>query len=175
MILASFIIGLEVILRKFFNTSIGGADELSGYALAIGSAWSLGYALLDRAHIRIDSLYVILPRAVRAVLDVIALAGFLVFFTWLTVRASGVLRDTIEMGSHSVSPLGTPLVYPEALWVAGLVVLVIVSSLLLVHVVLSLLRGDYATVHKWAGSKSATEEVEEELTMERELSSEDKR
>ena len=40
LIVAAFVIGIDVVIRKLFNLSIGGADELSGYALAIGSAWS---------------------------------------------------------------------------------------------------------------------------------------
>ena len=34
---------------RFLDRSIGGADELAGYSLAIGTAWGLGAALLDRA------------------------------------------------------------------------------------------------------------------------------
>ena len=41
---AAVLIGVDVTLRKFFNASIGGADELAGYALALGTAWSLGAA-----------------------------------------------------------------------------------------------------------------------------------
>jgi TRAP-type C4-dicarboxylate transport system permease small subunit len=53
-LLAALLIAVDVVLRKVFNASIGGADELAGYALAIGTAWGLGAALLDRTHIRID-------------------------------------------------------------------------------------------------------------------------
>ena len=60
-LLAAILIGIDVLMRKFLARSIGGADELAGYALAIGTAWGLGAALLDRAHIRIDSLYMLFP------------------------------------------------------------------------------------------------------------------
>ena len=53
-LLAAILIGVDVVLRVVFNRSIGGADELSGYALAIGTVWSLGAALLDRALIRFE-------------------------------------------------------------------------------------------------------------------------
>ena len=68
-LLAALLIGIDVLMRKFLNRSIGGADELAGYALAIGTAWGLAAALLDRAHIRIDSLYVLLPQKLRLALD----------------------------------------------------------------------------------------------------------
>ncbi|MDP3241857.1 MAG: TRAP transporter small permease subunit, partial [Reyranella sp.] len=53
-LLAAVLIGIDVLMRKFLALSIGGADELAGYSLAIGTTWGLGAALLDRAHIRID-------------------------------------------------------------------------------------------------------------------------
>ena len=71
-LLAALLIGVDVVLRKFFDASIGGADELAGYALALGAAWALAATLLERAHIRIDSLYVLLSRRLR-----FALAGTL--------------------------------------------------------------------------------------------------
>ena len=40
------------------SMTLGGADELSGYALAISSAWGFSSALLSRSHIRIDTVYV---------------------------------------------------------------------------------------------------------------------
>lgn len=53
-IAAAFLVGIEVVIRKAFTLTIGGADELSGYALAISTSWALAFALLERAHIRID-------------------------------------------------------------------------------------------------------------------------
>ena len=73
-LLAALLIGVDVVLRKFFTRSIGGADELAGYALAIGTAWGLAAALLERAHIRIDSLYMLFPSGLRIALDLAGLA-----------------------------------------------------------------------------------------------------
>ena len=79
-LLAAVLIGIDVLMRKFLARSIGGADELAGYALAIGTAWGLGAALIDRAHIRIDSLYGLFPRKLRLLLDFAALVLFISFF-----------------------------------------------------------------------------------------------
>jgi TRAP-type mannitol/chloroaromatic compound transport system permease small subunit len=59
---AALLVSVDVILRKLANTTLGGADELSGYALAIGSTWSFAFVLLARGHVRIDALYQHLPR-----------------------------------------------------------------------------------------------------------------
>src|SRR5918911_3662437 len=79
-LLAAVLIGIDVLMRKFLARSIGGADELAGYSLAIGTSWGLAAALLDRAHIRIDSLYVLFPQKIRLALDVLALVLLVGFF-----------------------------------------------------------------------------------------------
>ena len=44
LVMAAILIRSDVILRKVFKTSIGVADELVGYALALGTTGSLGAA-----------------------------------------------------------------------------------------------------------------------------------
>lgn len=167
--LSAFIVGFEVFIRKVFSISIGGADELSGFALAIGTAWALGFALLERAHIRIDSVYTWMPLSARSVMDVIGLVVFFIFFGLMTIRAWGTFFETVALDAHAVSPLGSPLAYPQFLWAVGLTFLMGVTSLLLIQVFGRLIRRDFVGVHQAAGSKSATEELEEELTVERTL------
>ena len=160
LIAASFLIGIDVVIRKLFNLSIGGADELSGYALGIASAWAFAYGLLERAHVRIDSLYVTLPRWVRATLDVFGLAIFVAVMALVTWRAFGVFSESVKLDAHSMSPIATPLIYPQALWVAGLIVFVLTGFLLLARILVAFVTGDAATVHRLAGSRSVTEEIE---------------
>ena len=59
-ILSAFLVTLEVFLRKLFNISLGGADELSGYAFGVATTFALSFALLERAHIRVDALIAVL-------------------------------------------------------------------------------------------------------------------
>ena len=95
---AAVLIGIDVVMRKFFAASIGGADELAGYALAIGTAWSLGAALLDRAHIRIDSLYVLLPTRLRLALDFLGLILFVGFFGLIARHGWNVVQQSWSAG-----------------------------------------------------------------------------
>jgi len=162
-ILAAFLIGYDVVVRKLFNITVGGADELSGYALAIGTTWSLGFTLLHRAHIRIDSLYIHFPRPMRAALDILGLAAFVAVFGLVAWYGWGMVADTAAMGARSMSPLSTPLIIPQSLWFAGLVLFLAVAALLLLHAVLALLRGDLGTVQTIAGSRSIKEEIADEL------------
>jgi TRAP-type mannitol/chloroaromatic compound transport system permease small subunit len=169
LLLASVLVSIDVTLRKCCLMTLGGADELAGYALAISSAWGLAYALLNRVHIRIDSLYVLLPVRLCALLDVISVLSFAFFFGIVAYHAYFVFEQSLISGSSSVSPLGTPLVIPQALWVAGLVEFVLVASLLLVRGVQLFIAGEIAAVQRMLGSRSAVEEVEDELKGLREL------
>ena len=109
-------------MRKFLARSIGGADELAGYALAIGTAWGLGAALLDRAHIRIDSLYVLFPQKLRlAARPRWRSCCSSAFFALIAWHGLGVVWQSWTSGSRSQSALETPTVIPQVLWIAGLV------------------------------------------------------
>jgi TRAP-type C4-dicarboxylate transport system permease small subunit len=160
---AAVLIGIDVVLRKFFATSIGGADELAGYALAIGTAWSLGAALIDRAHIRIDSLYVLLPTRLRLALDFVGLILFVGFFGLIARHGWNVVEQSWSAGSRSQSALQTPTVIPQAIWFVGLVVFVAVGVVLFVYALRLAARGETGAVAAAIGTRSAEEDVEAEI------------
>jgi len=162
-LLAAMLIGVDVVLRKLFNASIGGADELAGYALAIGTAWSLAAALLDRAHIRIDSLYVLLPNRLRLVLDFAGLAVFTAFFGLIAWHGSSMVMQSWISGSRSQSALQTPTVIPQSIWMLGLGVFVVIGALLFVHALILLWRGRIAEATGAISTRSAEEEVADEI------------
>jgi TRAP-type C4-dicarboxylate transport system permease small subunit len=162
-LLAAVLIGVDVLMRKFLTRSIGGADELAGYSLAIGTAWGLGAALLDRAHIRIDSLYVLFPQKLRLALDLVALCLLVGFFALIAWHGLGVLSQSWTSGSRSQSALETPTVIPQALWIAGLVAFVAVGLLLLVDALRIIGSGDLRAAARLISTRSAEEEVEDEI------------
>lgn len=162
-IAASLLVGVEVVIRKAFSLSIGGADELSGYALAISTAWALAFTLLERAHIRIDSIYVHLPVRLRALLDIAGVALLTAFFGLVTWYGYGVFSTSLALDAHSLSPLGTPLVVPQLIWVLGLMMFLAIALLLLVRAIGALITGDLTTLHRLVGSRTMREEVEAEL------------
>ena len=162
-LLAAILIGIDVVLRKLFNASIGGADELAGYALAIGTAWSLAAALLDRAHIRIDSLYVLLPNRLRLVLDFAGLALFIAFFGLIAWHGSSMVMQSWTSGSRSQSALQTPTVIPQSIWILGLCVFVVIGALLFLHALILLGHGRVAEATGAISTRSAEEEVAAEI------------
>jgi TRAP-type C4-dicarboxylate transport system permease small subunit len=162
-LIAALLIGVDVLMRKFLARSIGGADELAGYSLAIGTAWGLGAALIDRAHIRIDSLYLLFPARLRLLLDVAGIMLFLIFFGLMAWRGWGVVEQSWTSGSRSQSALETPTVIPQLLWFAGLVGFLLVGLLLLLHTLALASRGNLREASRAIGTRSAEEEVEDEI------------
>jgi TRAP-type C4-dicarboxylate transport system permease small subunit len=161
---AAVTICIDVFLRYAFARTVGGADELAGYALAIAGAWGLSMALLSRSHIRIDTVYVrVKSRAVRAALDVLSVAAFAVFAALVAWHGWGVLRLSYQSGSRSQSALETPLAIPQAVWLAGLAFFFAVALLLLARALMAWARGDLDGLFRLIGSKSATVEAKEEI------------
>jgi TRAP-type C4-dicarboxylate transport system permease small subunit len=160
---AALLIGVDVTLRKFFQASIGGADELAGYALAIGTAWSLGATLVERAHIRIDSLYILFPRWLRLALDFAGIALLLAFFGLIARHGWNVVQQSWVSGSRSQSALQTPTVLPQSIWLAGLAVFFVVGLALLGRAALLASRGRAAEAEQAISTRSAAEEVQEEI------------
>jgi TRAP-type C4-dicarboxylate transport system permease small subunit len=163
LLLAAVTIFIDITLRYTLARTVGGADELAGYALAIASAWGFSAALLSRSHIRIDTVYVRVKRSVRAVLDLMSLAALAFFFTLVAWHAWGVVRQSWVSQSRSQSEIETLLVIPQGLWFAGLLFFVAVALLLLARSLFAGLTGDLDRLFAMIGSKSAVAEAKEEI------------
>ena len=158
---AVFLISYDILVRKFFNVTIGGADEISSYVFAISTSWALAFVVLQRANVRVDVLYERLPVRVSAFLDwlsLVALGVFLVFLTW---HAYGVAETSFTRNAAANTPLATPLWIPQGLWVAGLVWMCVVLALMLIRASVAMVTGDIAAVKALCGVISAQEEAEE--------------
>ena len=162
-IAAALLVGVEVVIRKAFARARGGGGGLSGFALAISTSWALAFALLERAHIRIDSLYARLPVRLCALLDLLGLAVFSAFIALVAWYGFGVFATSYNLGARSLSPLGIPLVVPQLLWVLGFVLFLAVALILFVRALIALIAGDLAAVRRLIGSRNLTEELEAEL------------
>ena len=159
----SVVVVTETIARKLFSYSLQGADELGGYVLAVGSGLAFTVAFLERSHIRIDLLQARLPLVARALLDwfsVVSLAAFallLAYVGWL------VVSETIEFQSNAPTPWATPLIYPQGIWYATLVVFAVVSGVAAVRATILLLRRRLHRLAAEFGPQSAEDELRAEL------------
>jgi len=130
LVLTALFILADIILRQLGH-SLGGSDEIAGYAMAITASWGLSYALLERAHVRIDILHRRLPGGGRAFLDITAIASLALTVLVVAWQCWPVLEKSLTRGSRANTPLETPLWIPQILWFSGWVWFAACASLML--------------------------------------------
>ncbi|ABL72683.1 TRAP transporter small permease subunit [Paracoccus denitrificans] len=151
----------EILARRFFNISLQGGDELGGYMLAILAAFGFSYALIERAHTRVEILIERVGPRIQAVLNIFSawcIALMAVFMAW---RAWATLMESVEYRSLSGTPLMTPLWQPQSLWFAGLLLFAGVALAAAVHATLLMLH-DQHRLNRFYGVKTLEEVIEEE-------------
>lgn len=161
-IFISTMICVDVILRKFFGTTLGGASEVAGFIFAVGTAIAYPYVLLERAHIRIDVVYNRLSARARAFLDLAAMVLMLIFATRLTISAFDLLVKSWEGGSRSVGVINIPLWVPQSMWVVGFILFTFTALFLTAYSISKIRKSDWRAVNAVAGVPSIEETIEEE-------------
>ncbi|APX91523.1 hypothetical protein BWR19_00330 [Halomonas sp. 1513] len=159
----SFLVSIETLTRRLFNISLGGVDEISGYAVAVAAGLAFSVTLIQRAHIRIDIVTSRLSPQKQAFLNWLAsvsLAVLCLFCVWL---AYGVISDTLAYGSRAPTVWATPLIYPQAPWFIALLLFCALALLLAGHATLLLARRDTRRLLKDFGPRSAKDELQEEM------------
>jgi TRAP-type C4-dicarboxylate transport system permease small subunit len=157
------LVTVETISRKVFNVSLQGADELGGYALAVGSTISFSLALMGRNHIRVDVFHEMLPRKAQSVLNWVAIVSLAAFGVFMAIVAFKVIGDTMQYRSTAQTPWATPLIWPQGVWYAGLLIFALVASGYAMRATGLLFGGRLDTLNQDFHPKSAKEELKEEL------------
>lgn len=148
-----FLIFFEIVLRSF-SITLGVTDEISNYALAIGSALAFSHCLVERAHIRIDSATRFLPLKIRIVIDlaaILALAGFYLVVAWYAVETALV---SFHRNARSLTELQTPLFIPQGLWALALILFVVIGVIIFLAACGRILRGDMDGAQELIATKS---------------------
>lgn len=159
----SILVSAETIMRKAFDMSIQGADELGGYTLAVTSSLAFSVALIGRNHMRIDLLHFRLPKVAQAMLNWLAVVAVAAFAGLLAWTAHDIVADSVAYHSTAPTPWATPLVYPQGLWYAGLAIFALVAGILAIRATVYLLRGRIDELSIAFSPKAPTEELGEEL------------
>jgi TRAP-type C4-dicarboxylate transport system permease small subunit len=149
----------EIVLRQLAGRGLGGSDEIAGYVMAGVAAWGFSYALVERAHVRIDVLTGRLPPAGRSAFDFLALLSLLAVSAIVTWYAWIVLSRSFLRSSRANTPLETPLWIPQSVWFGGWAWLTLVTACLVLCLVALILRRQFAEVQAVAGA--STEGMEE--------------
>lgn len=162
MLLAAVMVTGDVLSRRIMGITMSGSDEISGYLFAIATALAMPFALLSRANVRIDAVYNLTPSWARYAMDLFGLILLAVFSGLVTWRAALTVEVTWENGSRAITPLQTPLIVPQSMWLAGWVLFCLCLALMVWGMLRAGLRRDLIGARKLAGVQSVDEEVSEE-------------
>jgi TRAP-type C4-dicarboxylate transport system permease small subunit len=157
------VVTIETASRKLFNVSLQGADELVGSALAVGSTIAFSLALMGRNHIRVDVFHERFSRRWQAWLNwfsIVSLAALGIFIAYVAFK---VLGDTLQYHSTAQTPWATPLIWPQGVWYAGLIIFALVATGYALRASKLLFTGELDTLNHDFHPKSAKEELKEEL------------
>lgn len=153
LLLISVIVTLFDIIARPFQMSLGGTDELSGYAMAIATSWGISYALTRMAHVRIDMLRARCASRGQALFDAVAIVSLAGVAVVIAYRVWPVLAKTIKFNSTANTTLETPLWIPQSLWLAGWMWFAMSSIIIAISVLIYLVSGKYEDINDIAGMR----------------------
>lgn len=160
LLLTSVLIALEVVLRKVFTVSMGGADEISSYAMAVSCSFGFAYALFQKAHIRIDILYNRCGKTLRYLLDILSLSLLGTYMTVLSYFGFQVFYISFTKGATANTPLHTPLWIPQLIWILGIWGFTLAIFLVLGATLFHFLNQDKPAARKLSGASDLETELE---------------
>ena len=109
---------LDITLRQM-DSSFGGTDEITGYVMAISTAWGMAFTMLELAHVRIDFLRGAAAARGRAMLDLLAIAALATTVSVIGFECWPVLATSFKNSAHANTPLETPLILVQIPWFVG--------------------------------------------------------
>ncbi len=162
LLLAGLLIIAEIVMRNVAFGVLGGTDEISGYVMAALASWGGAYALIEKAHIRIDLAHRRLPRPLQTLLDAASLGGLLAvsvtiaYFGYARVLSRSLEREPTPTAN---TPLETPLWIPQSVWFAGWCWFALAALILLALTLWA------AALRDWAGAAEIAGPEAEEATV----------
>lgn len=148
---AGFVLA-DILARRLLGHGFGGTEEISGYTMAIATAWGMGYALMELGHVRIDLIRNRTIRGVRALFDLFSMATLAATVSVIAIRSWPVLERSLQNGSRANTPLETPLTLVQTPWFAGWIWFAAVAWLTFMAGLLLVLRRDLDAAEKTIGT-----------------------
>jgi TRAP-type C4-dicarboxylate transport system permease small subunit len=155
---AAFVL-TDIIMRQI-GTSLGGTEEIAGYAMALATSWGMAYTLLEMGHVRIDILRSRANSFKRALFDVFSMIVMSGVIITIAVKAWPVLERSIKNGSTANTPLETPLVWVHLPWFAGWVWFALMSTIVTLCGLSLLLKRRFAETETFIGAFAEQETLQ---------------
>lgn len=108
----------DIVLRQI-GASFGGTDEISGYVMAIASAWGMAFTLLELGHVRIDLLRSRVATRGRVLFDLFSMLVLTGTITLIALKCWPVVEKSLANDSRANTVLETPLWLVQIPWLAG--------------------------------------------------------
>lgn len=150
LVCAAFVL-IDIIMRQI-GTSLGGTEEIAGYAMALATSWGMSYTLLELGHVRIDLLRSRTGSFARSLFDVFSMIVMTGVVITIAIKAWPVLERSITNGSRANTPLETPLVLVQAPWFAGWVWFAVMSALTTLAALSLLLKRRHEETEAFVGA-----------------------
>ncbi|WP_146348016.1 TRAP transporter small permease subunit [Phaeobacter marinintestinus] len=158
LVCAAFVL-TDIIMRRF-GTSLGGTEEIAGYAMALATSWGMSYTLIELGHVRIDLLRSRGGSFVRALFDVFSMIVMSGVVVTIAIKAWPVLERSLVNGSRANTPLETPLAWVQLPWFAGWVWFALMSSLTTLAALSLLLKRRHAETESFVGAFAEQETLQ---------------
>ena len=121
------VICVDTILRKVLQISLVGTTELSSFVFCFATGVALAFAVLSKAHIRVDVVQRLLPTRIGGALDILAAFSLVCVSPFLAWNEGLQLQEALDYGATSTL-LNIPLWIPHSLFLAGLLFFAATSS-----------------------------------------------
>ena len=124
---------------------------------------ALPFALLNRANVRIDVIYLMLPRWLRSFLDVFSLVLLVAFIAVVFWHSVNLFLENYKNDTRSITPLQARVWVPQGFWVFGMALFLLVGAVLFVLSMIALILWRHDRVATLIGSRSSEEEINSEV------------
>lgn len=158
LVCAAFVL-TDIIMRQI-GTSLGGTEEIAGYAMALATSWGMSYTLLELGHVRIDLLRTRFHSFGKAVFDVFSMIVMSGVIIMIALKAWPVMARSWDMGSRANTPLETPLIWIQLPWFAGWVWFAVMSTLTTLAALSLLLKRRHAETEQIVGAFAEQETLQ---------------
>ncbi len=155
---AAFVL-TDIIMRQI-GSSLGGTEEIAGYAMALATSWGMSYTLLEMGHVRIDILRSRFDTFKKALFDVFSMIVMSGVIITIAVKAWPVVERSLKNGSTANTPLETPLIWVHLPWFAGWVWFALMSTLTTLAALSLLLKRRHAETEGFIGAFAEQETLQ---------------
>lgn len=162
-LLITLLICFDIAARQLLGFSTEATIELTGYLMAVGMSWGLAGTLFERGHVRIDVLVQRIPLHIRVWLHLASLLALIVSMIFYVRGSTGLALDSLAFNATDLTTLRTPLVWPQGLWAAGFVLLLLAAIAIAARSIKQLVTGDYAAMDRALMARSYEDEAAETL------------